>query len=244
MQVETSQKNQTARANPGAELLPDYGTKPASYFEETRTEMAEFIPAPCQRLLDVGCGTGGFGALLKESKPIEIWGVEPFSSAAQVAAKRLDRVIHGTFPPDVELPRGYFDCVIFNDVLEHLVDPYSALRHARSLLAPRGVVVASIPNIRHFPTIWHLAIHGEWKYRDCGTLDKTHLRFFTRSSIAEAFEEEGYSIETLCGINSFRGVPDCSLRVWKLYKAIDAVTRGRFADLKFQQFAVVARVAN
>ena len=243
MQTESSQEPRTAVQIPGTELLPDYGAKPASYFEETREEMLRFIPESSRRLLDVGCGSGGFGALLKKSRPAEVWGVEPFASAARLAAGRLDRVIHGAFPPDGELPVSYFDCITFNDVLEHLVDPYSALRYARTLLSPQGVVVCSIPNIRHFPTIWRLLIHGEWKYRDCGTLDKTHLRFFTRSSIIEAFQREGYSIETVVGINSYRGVPDCSLRVWKLYKAINALTRGKFDDLKFQQFAVVARAA-
>lgn len=240
MQTESS-KGQAPLRKSATELLPDYDVKPVSYFEETRGEMADFIPESCRRILDVGCGSGGFGALLKKERAAEVWGVEPFESAAKLASVRLDRVIHEVFPPEGGLPLGFFDCIIFNDVLEHMTDPELALRYARTLLSPGGIVVASIPNIRHFPTIWRLVIHGEWKYRDCGTLDKTHLRFFTRSSIDEAFQREGYSIQEITGINSYRGVPDCSVRVWKLYKLINSLTRGRFGDLKFQQFAVVAR---
>jgi 2-polyprenyl-3-methyl-5-hydroxy-6-metoxy-1,4-benzoquinol methylase len=218
----------------------DYEAKPRCYFEETRSEMLPFVPADCRRVLDVGCSSGGFGALLKATRQLEVWGVEPFESAAAQAAQKLDRVIYGGFSAEAALPEATFDCVIFNDVLEHVVDPAAAIRYASRLLTPGGVVVASIPNIRHFPTIWRLLVHGEWKYREWGTLDKTHLRFFTRSSIIEMFEAEGYRVRGTTGINSYVGVPNASARVWRLYKAINALCLNKFEDMKFQQFAVVA----
>jgi 2-polyprenyl-3-methyl-5-hydroxy-6-metoxy-1,4-benzoquinol methylase len=56
----------------------------------------------------------------------------------------------------------HFDLVVFLDVLEHLVHPWSALRHASSLLRPRGVVVASIPNVRHVSVTFPLLTRGLW----------------------------------------------------------------------------------
>jgi hypothetical protein len=35
---------------------------------------------------------------------------------------------------------------------------------------------------------------GRWRYEPAGLLDATHLRFFTRASIAEMFERAGYRI--------------------------------------------------
>jgi len=218
-----------------------YDTKSAEYFQWARSEMLPFVPAHCRRVLDVGCGEGAFGESLKRSREIEVWGVEPVKSAAKTAAARLDRVIEGIFDPETPLPAGAFDCVLFNDVLEHMFAPERALRYAQSLLAPGGVVVASIPNIRSFPTIWQLMFHASWEYMDCGVLDKTHLRFFTRSSIVTMFEREGYVVEGIYGINAYCGVPNASRRLWAAYRVANVLSMGRFDDMKFQQFAVVAK---
>src|ERR1700692_1395936 len=95
--------------------LVGYDTKPEYYFERARPEMLPFVPADCRRMLDVGCGTGTFGQMLKQTRDIEIWGLEPVKSAATKASTRLDHVINGTFDPETALPVGTFDCVVFND---------------------------------------------------------------------------------------------------------------------------------
>jgi 2-polyprenyl-3-methyl-5-hydroxy-6-metoxy-1,4-benzoquinol methylase len=219
----------------------DYETKPASYFSWPRPEMLPFVPANCRRVLDVGCAEGAFGESLKKNREIEVWGIEPTKSAAASAREKLDNVIEGVFGPETALPAGSFDCILFNDVLEHMVAPETALRYARDLLAPGGVVVASIPNIRSFPTVWRLMLHCDWEYQDSGVLDRTHLRFFTKSSIVKMFEGEGFALENICGINAYRGVPNVRRRLWLLYKLANALSLRKLDDMKFQQFAVVAR---
>jgi SAM-dependent methyltransferase len=218
----------------------DYTAKSADYFAEARPEMLSFVPANCRRLLDVGCGTGTFGASLKQSRQIEVWGVEPFASAAAIAADRLDRVIIGPFGPETDVPAGAFDCIVFNDVLEHMVAPERALRYAKLLLSAGGTILASIPNVRYFPFMWQLGVRGNWEYGDCGILDRTHLRFFTKSSILRLFQNEGYAVRSISGINPYMGVPNASRRLWFAYRIANALFMGRFADLKFLQFAVVA----
>jgi SAM-dependent methyltransferase len=182
-----------------------------------------------------------FGESLKKTREIEVCGVEPIKSVASVAAAKLDRVVEGMFGPEITLPIGAFDCIIFNDVLEHMLAPEMALRYARVLLAPDGVIVASIPNIRNFPVVWQLLFHARWDYRDCGVLDSTHFRFFTRSSIINMFEREGFAVESICGINAFKGIPNASILLWRAYRLANAFFLGKFDDMRFQQFAVVAR---
>lgn len=224
---------------------PGYEGKPNSYFEQQRSEMLRYLPAHCQKVLDVGCGNGNFGETLKRSRKIEVWGIEPVASAAAEAATKLDHAIEGIFAPETALPPGSFDAIFFNDVLEHLMDPAAALRLASTLLKPNGVVIASIPNIRHFPALWEIVVRGEWRYRDSGIFDRTHLRFFTRKSIAKLFVEAGFSVEKLEGINSYwwwigdgSGPPR-----WIFFKIINALTFKAIEDMKHLQFAVVARVA-
>ena len=144
-------------------------------------------------------------SVIKENRQIEVWGVEPFASAAAIAADKLDRVITGPFGPETDLPAGAFDCIVFNDVLEHMVEPELALRYAKLLLSAGGTILASIPNVRYFPLLWQLGVRGNWEYGDCGLLDRTHLRFFTKSSILRMFQNEGYAVrvhfrhKSLCG---------------------------------------------
>src|SRR5262249_12512675 len=121
---------------------------------------------------------------------------------AEVAERRLDHVINDQFGRNCELNGKRFDCIVFNDVLEHMIDPYSALVYAKESLVPNGRVVASIPNVRYFDNVWSLLIDGSWEYCDAGILDRTHLRFFTKKSIESMFVDLGYDIEVLKGINS------------------------------------------
>ena len=219
----------------------DYATKPADYFTVERQEMLPFLPPNCRRLLDVGCGAGAFGQMVKRKREVEVWGVEPVSSVAAMASVKLDRVVVGTFCPRSDLPQGTFDCIVFNDVLEHMLAPEQALRYAKSLLSRSGSIVASIPNIRYLPVLWHLVVRGGWKYEDCGVLDRTHVRFFTRSSIIAMFQSEGYVVSIALGINPYAGIPRASKRLWRAYEFMDALSFRKFNDLRFQQFAVVAQ---
>ena len=88
------------------------------------------------------------------------------------------------------------DCVIFADVLEHLVDPWAAVRQAREMLAPGGALVVSIPNVLHHAVVKDL-LRGRFDYRDAGVLDRTHLRFFTAATARELVEQAGFRVERM-----------------------------------------------
>jgi 2-polyprenyl-3-methyl-5-hydroxy-6-metoxy-1,4-benzoquinol methylase len=195
--------------------------------------MLKYIPDGTRATLDVGCGFGGFSAMVKERFNAETWAVEMDKQAAQEAAKRLDKVINSDVTQSIdELPDNYFDCIIFNDVLEHLVDPYSVLVGMKRKLTGKGVIVASIPNVRYYRNLVNFALKGNWDYQDAGTLDKTHLRFFTYKSILKMFEQLGFEVLVIEGIHATRNK---KLRVLNilLFKALE--------DLKYLRFATVAR---
>src|SRR6476469_1077935 len=58
-----------------------------------------------------------------------------------------------------------------------------------------GVAQGFYPDVRHLPFIVDLALRGRFDYVDSGLLDRTHLRFFTRSSAQELFTSTGYEVE-------------------------------------------------
>ena len=217
-----------------ASASPDpYAQKVGQYFGSSRPEMLAFIPASARDVLEVGCGGGGFGLEVKGARQARVTGIEPFASAAAAAATRLDEVLNTTAEQGLTLLRGRsFDCIVFNDVLEHLVDPESVLVAASGLLRANGILVASIPNMRYLPVLRALVLRGEWTYTSDGVLDRTHLRFFTRKSIADMFRTCGYRVHRLEGINS-KPVS------WK-FRALSLLTLNAFDDTRFLQFAVVA----
>lgn len=219
-----------------------YDTKPRQYYQWVRPEMQECVPSECKRILDVGCGEGAFGESLKRMRGVEVYGVEPTNSAAVVASKRLDSVIQGFFGQELPIPTQYFDCIVFNDVLEHMTDPEAALRYAKTLLRPGGTVVASIPNISYLPVVRDLIFRDRWEYVDAGTLDRTHLRFFTHTSIKNMFEREGFRVATIRGINAYtyKGPSALYRTIWGMFKVTNVLFRNRFERMRFLQFAVVA----
>ena len=79
--------------------------------------------------------------------------------------------------------------------LEHLKQPERVLRACRDLLTPTGRLLISVPNVGYCGLIAEL-MQGEFEYRPEGLLDRTHLRFFTRRSLARFLESEGWSIAT------------------------------------------------
>jgi SAM-dependent methyltransferase len=125
-----------------------------------------------------------------------VTGIEIVPEAAERAALRLDRVIAGSAETLDLTGAGLenFDGVILADVLEHLTDPWGFLERLRGVLAPGAVVAASIPNVANLWLLDELAA-GRFDYTDDGLLDRTHIRFFTRKTIAALFERTGYAIE-------------------------------------------------
>jgi 2-polyprenyl-3-methyl-5-hydroxy-6-metoxy-1,4-benzoquinol methylase len=170
-----------------------------TYFDLPRPEVLQAIPRGVTSLLDVGCFEGGFGAALKVERNAFVWGVEQDRRAASVAARRLDRVTVGTFPQAI--PNRAFDCITFLDSLEHMEDPWTALRQAHELLTRHGTVVASIPNVQHFSVIAGL-IRGHFAYTDAGILDRTHLRFFTKRTIVDLFEGSGFAVTSVIPLHT------------------------------------------
>jgi GT2 family glycosyltransferase/2-polyprenyl-3-methyl-5-hydroxy-6-metoxy-1,4-benzoquinol methylase len=169
----------------------------AEYYGHARPEVAALVPAGARRVLDVGCGRGALGKLLKASRPgLEVRGIEPNAEAAARARGVLDDVLVGF--AESPLPEGWPrpDCVIFADVLEHLVDPWSVLRRYREVLEPGGSLVVSVPNVAHRSVLGPL-MRGRWDYVPAGVLDRTHLRFFTRGTAVEMLEGAGFRVRHL-----------------------------------------------
>ncbi|RPH95708.1 glycosyltransferase, partial [candidate division KSB1 bacterium] len=165
--------------------------KPEYYYANARKNLVDLVPVSAQRVLDVGCGQGMTGGLLRSTRGIEVVGIEIHPDVAESARQHLSRVLTGDLET-MELPfaEGYFDAIMLGDILEHLVDPWTALKKLTRYLHADGTIIASIPNIRNLGIVKKL-LEGTWTYEEWGILDKTHLRFFALKNMQDLFESAG-----------------------------------------------------
>jgi 2-polyprenyl-3-methyl-5-hydroxy-6-metoxy-1,4-benzoquinol methylase len=205
--------------------------KKPQYFFNIRDDLIRLIPPQAENILEVGCAGGMTGKALREKGFKEIIGIELNEEVVQAGRSYYDQLIIGDVE-EVHLPfeKEHFDCILYGDVLEHLVDPWKVLKNHHALLKRGGAIICSIPNIRHYRIIKKLFFKGKWEYTEDGIMDKTHLRFFTLDSIRRMLGEAGFQIKSI--IRSYSGA------YW--LKLLNRLLGNRLIDFLVRQYIVVA----
>jgi 2-polyprenyl-3-methyl-5-hydroxy-6-metoxy-1,4-benzoquinol methylase len=160
-------------------------------------DLLAVIPSDASRIVEVGCSGGGLAREYRRMNPnCEYIGLEINAQYADVARERCTRVRVG----DIEhLSDDIFESIapasswIFGDVLEHLYDPWAVLRRIRNAITPTSSIMACIPNAQHWSMQARLNC-GAFRYEEKGLLDRTHIRWFTKTTIRELFESSGFAI--------------------------------------------------
>ncbi len=213
------------------------------YYRSPRPELAEHVPLHTTRLLDCGCGGGEFGLALKRRGVKEVVGIEIIERAWELAKQVLDDALCGSIE-QIELPfeDDYFDCIVFGDVLEHLVEPVKTLRKVSRVLSKDGVIVMSIPNVRFWQTV-EMHVNGRWQYEDAGIMDRTHLRFFCAPDMELMVQEAGLEVLTIQPLSMWppERLPLDSNRILKLGKiSIGPLNDDEHRDFLVYQYLVIA----
>jgi O-antigen biosynthesis protein len=182
--------------------------------ENTNTSHAlivEFVGRG-KRVLDVGCATGDLARVLAE-RGCGVTGIEIDPEAARHAEKLCERVVVGDVE-DLDLSEMLrdeaFDVIVFGDTLEHFKNPLRTLDRLKPFLRSEGYMVASIPNVAH-GSVRLALMQGKFRYSSLGLLDTTHLRFFTRDSVEQLFEDAGFLITGLK--RTLRGIFDTEIEI-------------------------------
>lgn len=205
-------------------------------YETARPDVQALVPASARRILDLGCAAGELGAALKARQGAEVVGVELSSDYAADARRRIDRVECGDVAAVLADPAadlGHFDCVIAADVLEHLIDPWTALRDAVALLEPSGSAVVSLPNVQYLLVFWRLIRRGSWPREPAGLFDATHLRWFTLRDARELLEGAGLEVEAV--------QPQYWFPPGRQLQAVRALARTRLAPFLPGQYVLLGR---
>jgi 2-polyprenyl-3-methyl-5-hydroxy-6-metoxy-1,4-benzoquinol methylase len=171
------------------------------YYENCQDHLLAMVPRLTGKtVLELGCGTGATLAAAKEQGAASCAGVERLPEVADLA--RQNRLIDEVFIADLDQGLAFlgsrkFDVIVLSHVLEHLVDPWGVLRQLRAHLLDGACIVGEVPNIRHLGILLRLAFRDDFRYRSEGILDRTHLRFFTQTTLAALLKDTGFCCQPL-----------------------------------------------
>ena len=178
------------------------------------------------RLLDVGCGDGRFLAAAADA------GWAPVGLELSLAALR---------------PAPTFAAITFWDVLEHLPDPGSALRAARALLAPGGVIALSLPSAAGTEA---LVSGARWRYHDLAAYGHlVHVgpeqvaRLLAGAGLVPVHRETRGSVDLRDLLGDRAGRGPLAPATWLLDRASGVLARLAEPALRGNTLLVVARSA-
>lgn len=155
---------------------------------------ARQIP-PGSVVLDIGAGSGILPQLLaRMNNSVQIDGLDSSPDSESVARRHY----RNYYCQDAESfiaqgLLGQYDIVTLNDVIEHMPNPADFLAMLVDGLREDSRIVVTTPNIAYAGV--RLALwRGHFEYVDSGILERTHLRFFTRSTLLALFGEAGLHV--------------------------------------------------
>jgi SAM-dependent methyltransferase len=164
------------------------------------------------RLLDVGCGAGGFLDAAR-ARGWQVAGLDVAPAAARAAVPGVD-----VWEGDLSLARpagvAPFDVVTMWDVLEHLTDPVGALREARRWVRPGGLLVVQTQDVD--------GVTSAWMGRRWEQYVEYHLYHFSSRTLHSALERGGFSEVRIEGSEAFVGLAAAPAR-----NALDGLRRLR-----------------
>lgn len=155
----------------------------------------DYVPEG-SRVLDVGCSSGNFGEVLIHEKKCKVIGLDIDAPDIKLAKEHLTDAFVRNIEHDDISDLGKFDIVIFADVLEHLLDPITALNKVKGILAPKGKILFSIPNMAHI-SIRLMLLKGFFEYTPIGVLDRTHLHYYDEFEVEHIFTGAQLKIEEI-----------------------------------------------
>ena len=167
-------------------------------YDVLNEDLFALLPEESRKFVDIGCMLGTMAKAVRTRQPdCSYIGIDIDEVYVESARDYCTKAILGdveALPDEVWNTLFPSDCWILGDCLEHLRDPWSLLKKIRSNIAPGGAIAVCLPNAQHWSVQMRLAT-GQFFYEQSGLMDRTHLRWFTRSTRIKMFEDTGWAIE-------------------------------------------------
>jgi SAM-dependent methyltransferase len=143
--------------------------------------LKRLLPAGPARVLDAGCGTGGFIKVMRATHAAwQVSGVDLSPVACGLARERTGVEITAGSVTALPFADGAFDAITTGDVIYHVEDVAAALREFARCVRPGGVVLVNEPAYRWL-----------WSYHDDATAGQHR---FTRPELVALFRAAGLEV--------------------------------------------------
>jgi methionine biosynthesis protein MetW len=167
-----------------------------------RVEAAANILHPGQRLLDVGCGDGTLGMLVR-NRFEEIYGVDISDKAIEVAQRRGIKAYKVNLNVEaLPFEDNYFDSITCLGTLQLIYDMNTMLREFNRVLKPDGELVLTVANMRAYWRIFKLVVLGYFPRTslDPEGYDGGTLHYFCYRNLKDLLEKSGFKVMMRRGI--------------------------------------------
>lgn len=168
-----------------------------------------------RRVLEIGCGNGGVLYTLRRNFA-ELYGMEISPARVKTAVSTLKgteaRIIEASIEEELDYEDGFFDLVIWADVIEHVMDLWKAMENIRRITAKNGFLITATPNIAkikarvsllfgRFPST--AAKNEGFNVREHELFDAGHLHYFTFSMLGKLYLKYGFQPGKMIGFGRF-----------------------------------------
>ena len=181
------------------DALKTHGSSSAPEGGASLLSLIPEIPSNATRILDFGCGNGStLMRLRSERNCSELYGIEIRNEYRQTLEVALDKCWFLDLGQDdaalEDAYLDYFNYILMLDVVEHLYDPWYVLPKLAQYLAPDGILIISVPNMRHW-AVWCNILRGQFVYGDGGgVMNEEHIRWFTWDTLRDLVSLSGLQI--------------------------------------------------
>ena len=192
-----------------------------SFFQLRDKELLSRIPLNAKVILEVGCGQGSLGYEYKKKNPaVKYIGIESSTKDAEVAIDKLDTVIIG----DVEdfsiwidrLPK--IDCLIFNNVLQYLKNPFQLLIKQSEFLINEAIVITLFSNPNHWSFLEKI-LKGSF-FLDDQLYNHNFFHRLTPENLTSIFNENSFQLFDTTAIRAISDSKKCNAFLDKLSSSL------------------------
>lgn len=139
-------------------------------------------------ILDVGCAMGGFLEYMNGKGFSRLYGIDPVKEFIGYAPQGKGFDVRVGCAESIPYEDSQFDMVIMDQVLEHVIDPRSALCEARRVLKVGGYLCISVPDASRYEESDSFDYYWFLLKEHIHHFDLEHLRYLGKSMGLELIE--------------------------------------------------------